>query len=188
MKRCRGSIRSSPSRSRRATTPQATPLAGQCFIVGAAPTGAWSGNASALAAFSAAGWQIVEPVNGLQAWVKSTSNLGNLSRRRLGARRIAGRVADDRRAASGRRPVGSGRQCRRRHNRRCRGASCDCCTAVSNARARVDRNRISRIITMACAIIPGWLRLLCNSTCNSRACAETAPLIMCSGSSITERV
>ncbi len=57
----------------RRNDPPATPLAGQCFIVGAAPTGAWLGNASALAAFSAAGWRIVEPVDGLQAWVKSTS-------------------------------------------------------------------------------------------------------------------
>ncbi len=53
--------------------PPAAPVPGTCFIVGAAPTGAWSGQASALAAFSAAGWRFVPPVEGLQAWVKSTS-------------------------------------------------------------------------------------------------------------------
>lgn len=53
--------------------PPATPLSGQCFIVGTAPTGEWAGHASALAAFSEAGWRFVEPVEGLQAWVKSAA-------------------------------------------------------------------------------------------------------------------
>lgn len=53
--------------------PPPAPLPGQCFIVGTAPTGAWSGNASRLAAFSLAGWRFIDPVDGLQAWVKSTS-------------------------------------------------------------------------------------------------------------------
>ncbi len=54
--------------------PPAAPLPGQCFIVGTAPIGAWSGNAAALAAFSAAGWRFIAPVDGLQAWVKSMSS------------------------------------------------------------------------------------------------------------------
>jgi hypothetical protein len=54
--------------------PPAAPVAGTCFIVGTVPTGAWSGKVSALAAFSAAGWRFVAPVEGLQVWVKSTSN------------------------------------------------------------------------------------------------------------------
>lgn len=53
--------------------PPVTPVQGNCFIVGAAPTGAWAGKASTLAAFSAAGWRFIEPVDGLQVWVKSTS-------------------------------------------------------------------------------------------------------------------
>lgn len=53
--------------------PPAAPVAGSCFIVGAAPTGMWAGHASQLAAFSPAGWRFVEPTDGLQAWVKSTS-------------------------------------------------------------------------------------------------------------------
>lgn len=54
--------------------PPPSPLPGQCFIVGLAPTGAWSGNPAALAAFSAAGWRFIAPADGLQAWVKSTSS------------------------------------------------------------------------------------------------------------------
>ena len=53
--------------------PPASPVAGSCFIIGTAPTGDWSGHASALAAFSAAGWRFIAPFEGLQAWVKSTA-------------------------------------------------------------------------------------------------------------------
>lgn len=57
--------------------PPATPLAGECFIVGAAPTGEWAGKASSMAAFTDAGWRFIEPVDGLQAWVKSTSTMAS---------------------------------------------------------------------------------------------------------------
>lgn len=53
--------------------PPATPEPGQCFIVGPDPSGVWTGHASALAAFSEGGWRFIEPVEGLQAWVKPTS-------------------------------------------------------------------------------------------------------------------
>lgn len=53
--------------------PPAAPVAGSCFIVGTAPTGEWSGHASALAAFSPAGWRFIRPAEGLQVWMKSTS-------------------------------------------------------------------------------------------------------------------
>ena len=53
--------------------PPTAPAAGSCYIVGAAPTGLWLGHASELAAFSPAGWRFIEPTQGLQAWVKSTS-------------------------------------------------------------------------------------------------------------------
>lgn len=53
--------------------PPAAPVSGSCFIVGTAPTGAWAGHGSALAAFSAAGWRFIAPMEGLQAWVRSTS-------------------------------------------------------------------------------------------------------------------
>ena len=48
-------------------------MAGHCFIVGAEPSGEWAGHASALAAYTDAGWRFIQPVEGLQAWVKSRS-------------------------------------------------------------------------------------------------------------------
>lgn len=53
--------------------PPASAGAGNIYIVGALPTGAWTGNSSALAALTQGGWRFIKPVDGLQAWVKSTS-------------------------------------------------------------------------------------------------------------------
>jgi hypothetical protein len=49
-------------------TPPADPAAGQCWIVGSAPTGAWAGRAGTLAGWTAGGWRFVQPREGLQAW------------------------------------------------------------------------------------------------------------------------
>ena len=54
-------------------SPPAAPIAGSSFIVGPGPTGAWAGEAGRIASYSAAGWRFIAPVEGLQAWVKSTS-------------------------------------------------------------------------------------------------------------------
>lgn len=43
--------------------PPATPQAGQCWLVGAAPVGAWTGQAQALAAWTSGGWRIIKPRN-----------------------------------------------------------------------------------------------------------------------------
>lgn len=48
--------------------PPAAPAAGQCWIVGAAPAGAWAGQALALAAWTDDGWRFVAPRAGLRAW------------------------------------------------------------------------------------------------------------------------
>lgn len=40
--------------------PPVSPATGQCWLVGAAPTGEWSGQAHRLATWSAAGWRFVE--------------------------------------------------------------------------------------------------------------------------------
>ncbi|MBW6528765.1 DUF2793 domain-containing protein [Sphingomonas sp. RHCKR7] len=48
--------------------PPEAPLAGQCWIVGTAPRGAWAGQAGALAGWTGAGWQFVAPREGLRAW------------------------------------------------------------------------------------------------------------------------
>uniref|UniRef100_UPI0035CC549E DUF2793 domain-containing protein n=1 Tax=uncultured Sphingomonas sp. TaxID=158754 RepID=UPI0035CC549E len=48
--------------------PPAAPTPGACWIVGAAPTGAWTGAAHALAGWSASGWRFVAPRAGMSAW------------------------------------------------------------------------------------------------------------------------
>ena len=53
--------------------PPPSPVAGSSYIVGSAPTAEWAGRQSCLASFTAAGWRFVEPIEGLQAWVKATS-------------------------------------------------------------------------------------------------------------------
>jgi hypothetical protein len=50
-----------------ATVPTA-PTPGQCWIVGAAPTGAWAGRAGHIAAWAAGGWRFLAPFEGMQAW------------------------------------------------------------------------------------------------------------------------
>jgi hypothetical protein len=52
--------------------PPASPVDGQCFIVGPAPTGAWAGHQGAIAGYAAGGWRFVAPVAGMQARVKSS--------------------------------------------------------------------------------------------------------------------
>jgi Protein of unknown function (DUF2793) len=44
------------------------PTSGQCWIAGTAPTGAWSGRAGHIAAWTAGGWRFVAPFEGMQAW------------------------------------------------------------------------------------------------------------------------
>ena len=46
--------------------PPAAPVAGQCFLVGAAPTGAWTGHAQALAGYTEGGWRFVAAVEGMR--------------------------------------------------------------------------------------------------------------------------
>lgn len=46
----------------------ASPVIGQCWIVGASPTGAWAGRAGAIAGWTSGGWRFVAPIEGMQAW------------------------------------------------------------------------------------------------------------------------
>lgn len=50
--------------------PPAAPAPGQCWIVGAAPQGAWAGHAGALAGWTAGGWRFLEPREGMRLWVE----------------------------------------------------------------------------------------------------------------------
>jgi hypothetical protein len=72
-----------------ATVP-ATPATGQCWIVGPTATGAWNGQAGAIAAWTAGGWRFLAPFEGMTAW--SLADQGPV-RREAGAWRIAARQA-----------------------------------------------------------------------------------------------
>ncbi len=50
--------------------PPASPGAGQCWIAGAAPEGAWSGQADALACWTGSGWRFLGPVEGMRVWLR----------------------------------------------------------------------------------------------------------------------
>jgi hypothetical protein len=50
-------------------TPPSAPESGQSWIIGAAPTGAWTGKAHQLAGWTGGGWRFVAPVEGMAAWV-----------------------------------------------------------------------------------------------------------------------
>ena len=51
------------------TTPPADPVEGDCWIVGADATGAWTGRAGQLAGWTAGGWRFVDPPNGARVWI-----------------------------------------------------------------------------------------------------------------------
>lgn len=48
--------------------PPATPAIGACWVIGAAPTGAWEGQAHAVAGWTAGGWRFVAPRDGFCVW------------------------------------------------------------------------------------------------------------------------
>lgn len=52
----------------RVDVPPAAPAAGDCWVVGDAPTGAWTGQAGAVAGWTAGGWRFVPPREGLSVW------------------------------------------------------------------------------------------------------------------------
>jgi hypothetical protein len=64
-----------------AIVPPAAPVAGQCWIVGDAPTGDWTGHAGALAGWTPGGWRFVGPCEGMVVWDTARS---------LPVRRVAG--------------------------------------------------------------------------------------------------
>lgn len=50
--------------------PPTTPAEGRCWIVGTAPTGAWAGQAGALAGWTAGGWRFAAPFEGQHVWLR----------------------------------------------------------------------------------------------------------------------
>jgi hypothetical protein len=53
--------------------PPASPALGACYIIAAGATGAWSGKQDYLACFTAGGWRFIAPIEGMTAYVRSTS-------------------------------------------------------------------------------------------------------------------
>lgn len=49
--------------------PPASPAAGQCWIVGNSPTGAWAGHGGAVATWSEGGWRFIAPLPGMLVWL-----------------------------------------------------------------------------------------------------------------------
>jgi len=55
------------------SSPPEAPVAGQNFIVAAAPTGAWAGQAGNIAAFQDGAWEFLEPQAGWRVWRKDSA-------------------------------------------------------------------------------------------------------------------
>jgi hypothetical protein len=85
--------------------PPAGPAMGDCWIVGANPTGAWAGQAGAIAGWTSGGWRFVAPHEGMQVWCISelmwVQHLGNTW--------IRGRISGDALWLHGRQVVGERR-------------------------------------------------------------------------------
>lgn len=60
-------------------TPPGSPAVGSCYIVGAAPTGDWAGQALALAGYTAGGWRFIAAFPGLVAFDKATGEVATFS-------------------------------------------------------------------------------------------------------------
>ncbi len=55
-------------------TPPGSPAAGDCYVVGTSPTGAWAGQAKTVA-FYTTGWNFITPWEGLTVWANDTNSL-----------------------------------------------------------------------------------------------------------------
>ena len=58
-----------------AVTPPVVPVAGQVWALGAAPTGAWAGQAMRLASWRGSAWMFVPPGTGWRAWGRAEAAL-----------------------------------------------------------------------------------------------------------------
>ena len=58
-----------------ADTPAANPGVGACWIVGGAPSGAWTGRPGAIAGWTEGGWRFVAPREGMAAWHRAQATL-----------------------------------------------------------------------------------------------------------------
>lgn len=86
------------------TVPPASPVAGQCWITGAAPAGAWSGHPRALAGWTGAGsgWRFVAAREGMAVWSEADGCVATYA----GAQWRVGSVAATELVVGGQRVVG----------------------------------------------------------------------------------
>lgn len=54
-----------------ADSPPPAPVAGQAYLVGTSPTGAWAGQPTRIAGFDESGWRFVTPLEGWSVWIRS---------------------------------------------------------------------------------------------------------------------
>ena len=59
--------------------PPASPLPGQCWIVGDAPEGAWAGYGNAVAGWTEGGWRFLAPCEGMRLWLGETDGFALFS-------------------------------------------------------------------------------------------------------------
>jgi hypothetical protein len=56
-------------------TPPATPVVGQCWVIGSAPTGVWTGAAQRFACWTEGGWRLIAPRAGMMVRVTAIGML-----------------------------------------------------------------------------------------------------------------
>jgi len=55
--------------------PPPDPAAGDCWVIGHAPVGAWAGHGEKLAMWTAGGWRFLNPLEGMAVWDRATGCL-----------------------------------------------------------------------------------------------------------------
>jgi hypothetical protein len=83
--------------------PPVAPKAGQCWIVGEAPGGDWSGRAGMLAGWTRDGWRFIAPGEGMAVWAE----VDGTSWRRVGGVWKAGEIRGSRMVLDGVQVVGA---------------------------------------------------------------------------------
>lgn len=58
--------------SRGDNVPPPSPATGQCWIIGASPTGDWAGHPEKLAIWTSGGWRFVDSVEGMHIWLRDS--------------------------------------------------------------------------------------------------------------------
>ena len=83
--------------------PPVDPAVGDCWIVGPAPTGAWVGEAGALAGWTADGWRFVAAAEGMTVWIADRA----VAARYVGGGWVAGDLAGEQVSIEGVKVVGA---------------------------------------------------------------------------------